>query len=747
MFTKKIPNLTEILTQESGRLILWIPVLIGLAAYFSISYFDIIGIGKIIFCVALLGCALFGYFYNRDSYRSFIFSACAIFLFGFLASVFYQKCANNYTKITGKIFVDVKASVSDINKFTNKVNGREGFNLLLLQPIFYQSEFNGNKKTKREKIIDEEYILKNFMNVGGYQEIDREFLDKSKNYQEVNWLEKDGRKLYSKPPHKISVIAHRVPQDLKIGDEIYFRASITPPKKREFVGDFDFALDSLAKRIGGYGMASGEIIILQKSGTSSFDNFVTNLRKTIQEKILTALPSEQGNVAAALLMGNQNLISKPAMTDIRNSGLAHLISISGLHLSLAAGIFFFAIRFLLSRSEYLTLRFDIKKIAAAAAIISSYFYLEIAGAPVPAIRSFIAVLLVMLAIIFDRKIDPLRSICFAAFALILFNPYNIFSISFQLSFAAMLTLISFHEIWVKSRFKPLKPSRTQKLFLYFIEMMLISTFVQLAATPFLIYYFGDVALYGALSNMIAIPLTSFTTMPLGFASFFLMPFGLEKLTLIPMGYTITWVLDIAHFVSNLANSHFYLPQMPKFGLVLAIFGGLIFCLCSNKLKPLGALIFMLSFASLIFIKQPNLLIDGEGKFFALYDKKNGLVFSKELRQSKKRDLWMKKMNETGFKSFNDFSDESLRESGIICNEENCELLRDGKKIFVVFVRSEINKICAKNFDVIVNLTRKYQLPHCVGKNNISVDNFDLLKKGVHFFYFSDDGIKIKTANM
>jgi len=746
MFTKKLPNLKEILAKESERLILWIPVLIGLAAYLSISYFSTIGFYKIIFCVIIFSCALCGYLYNRNSYRSFIFSACAIFLFGFLSSFFYQKFVNNYTKITGKIFVDVKASVSDINKFTNKMNGREGFNLLLSKPVFYKSEFKGNKKNHRQKNIDEEYILKNFMNVGGYQEIDREFLDKSKNYQEVNWIEKDGRKLYYKPPRKISVVMHNVPQNLKIGDEIYFRASITPPKKREFVGDFDFALDALAKRVGGYGMASGEIIILQKTEASSFADFVTNLRKKIQAKILTALPSEQGNVAAALLMGNQNLIGKPAMTDIRNSGLAHLISISGLHLSLAAGIFFFTMRFLLSRSEYLTLRFDIKKIAAASAIVSSYFYLEISGAPVPAVRSFIAVLLVMLAIIFDRKIDPLRSICFAALVLILFNPYNIFSISFQLSFAAMLSLIAFHEIWIKSGFKRPQPSFRQKLFLYFIEMILISSFVQLAATPFLIYYFGDVALYGALSNMVAIPLTSFTTMPLGFASFFLMPFGLEKLVLIPMGFTITWVLDIAHFVSNLTNSHFYLPQMPKFGLVLAIFGGLIFCLSSAKLKPFGALIFLCSFLSLIFIKSPDLLIDGDGKFFALYDKKNGLVFSKELRHSKKRDLWMKKMNEAEFKSFQRFSDESLYEAGIICNEENCELRRKNKTIFVILTRGEINKICEKNFDVIINLTRKYKLPNCAYKNNILVENFDLLKKGVHFFYFDDGAIKIKTAN-
>lgn len=252
------------------------------------------------------------------------------------------------------------------------------------------------------------------------------------------------------------------------------------------------------------------------------------------------------------------------------------------------------LRFLLSRSQYLALRFDVKKIAALVAILSSYFYLKIAGSPVPAVRSFVAVMLVMLAIFFDRKIDGLRSIMLGAFVLILLNPYNIFSISFQLSFAAMLALVAVHEVWVRlqakgsqlnkmqssdkinSSSKAFIISKAQKILSIFFEMTLVSTAAQLATAPFIIYYFGDVSVYGALSNLIAIPLTSFTTMPLGFLSFFLMPLGIEKIALIPMGITIDWVVEISKFVSHLSYSHFYSPQMPKIGLALATFGGLIF---------------------------------------------------------------------------------------------------------------------------------------------------------------------------
>ena len=773
----------ELFAIENSQLILWIPIFIGLGAYFTILFFDNFVFTKIIFANVIFATSLLGYFFNRNSYRSLIFIAISAFLFGCIYTFIYQKTVNNYTNVTGKIFVDVKAKVADINKFSNKISHNEGLNLLLVEPEFYKSQFRkSNKNNRREQVITEKYIIKNFMNLEGFQEIDREFLDKKNNYQVVNWVEKGGRELYFKPPHKISVISQRANENLKIGDEVFFRATLMPFKPKQFVSDFDFAFNAKSKGIGAQGYVSGEIIILKKSNNSSVDEFFAKLRKKIQTIILDDLQGDQGTIAAALLMGNQNLIAKDTMTEIRNSGLVHLISISGLHLSLAAGIFFVTLRFLLSRSQYLTLRFDIKKIAAIVAIISSYFYLKIAGSPVPAVRSFVAVALVMLAIFFDRKIDGLRSIMLGAFVLILLNPYNIFSISFQLSFAAMLALVAVHELWVRLQNKLAKnleinkkaqsldisdsPDKNfarlprfaihkkipqkliikvRKFCLYFAEMTLVSTAAQLATAPFIIYYFGDVSVYGALSNLIAIPLTSFTTMPLGFLSFFLMPLGIEKIALIPMGITIDWVVDISRFVSHLSYSHFYSPQMPKIGLALATFGGLIFCFCISKLKWLGALIFMVSFLTIAFVKQPDFIIDSEGKFFAIYNKKNGLVFSKDLRPSKKRDTLMQKMNEVEFKSFNDFSDESLRGAGIDCDQKKCKVNYKDKKLIFLLQRTEIAEICGEEFDVIINLTKKYALPQCDIKSGIKIDNLDLLQKGGHFLYFENDKIIAKTA--
>lgn len=749
-------KITQFLDSQKDRLLLWNIVFFALGSYLAILFFDNLSFFKIALTFAIFILAIFLYRQN-ESYKNLIFLAFSILFFGFLSSYFYQKINNNYTKITGKIFVDVEGRVEDFSVFTNKMTGRQGVNIVVRSPVFYKSTFinTTNNNAVAAKKISEKYIKNNYVNIKNYIDIDADFLKENKNYQDVNWLEDGARLLYPRPPKKITILSHRYADDLKIGDKIYFKATIFPAKKSEFVDSFDFALHSTSKGIGGAGYVSGEIEIIETKSVSNIDEFFQVLRKKIQEIILRDLPSSEGAIAAAFLMGNQSLIDKPTMEYIRNSGLVHLISISGLHLTLAAGIFFFSIRLILAQSEYLALHFNIKKIGAIFAIISSYFYLKIAGSPVPAMRSFIAVLFVMLAILFDRKIDSLRVVVAGAFIVLFTNPYNIFSVSFQLSFAAILSLIAFHELWSNSTLRPSIDTKFGCTSNYFLEMILMSCMAQLASMPFLIYYFNDVSIYGALSNIIAIPLTSFATMPLGFLSFFLMPFGLEKIALIPMGATISWVTDIAKFVSNLNNSHFYVPQMPFYGLLLATFGGLIFCFSTNKLKPLGALIFLASLITISFVKQPDILIDNESKFFAFYDKNNGLVFSKNMKSdSRKVNLWLEKMNKNKFESFDDYNAQTLENKGLYCDEFLCEInlgkyFSDkkefkNKKMLVLFSRVELSEICDKNFAVIINLTKKYQLPKC-GESEIRVDNIDLLKKGVHFIYFNDGKVKIKTA--
>jgi len=616
-----------------------------------------------------------------------------------------------------------------------------------------------SKKKKPKKKISEKTILKNFVNLKNYQEIDREFLDYSKNYQVVNWQEIEGRERFPNPPQKISINLIKNFDNISVNDIIAVRMMLQPAKAREFPDDFDFSLDAKFKKIGAYGFAIGEARILKKAEISSLEQWFLDLREKVRSKIENSLEGDVSAIASAFLIGDQNRISKNLMSDIRNSGLAHLLSISGFHLALASAIFFVSTRFILSRSTFLILNFDIKKAAAIAAIFGTYFYLKIAASPMPAQRAFIMVLLVLIALFVGQKINSKRAIMTAVLALILYNPLAVFNISFQLSFAAILVLGSFYEVMPRLRFDNL----FLKAVCYFIEIILVSIIIQIATTPFLMHSFQTVSLLGFIANILAIPLTSFFVMPLGFLALFLMPLNLEKYALILMGKGILLIEKIAVFVAEMNYSNLISPQLSGFGLVIAILGLLLICLSSSRLRWFGALIFSLSFLTLIFDKKPDILFDGGQKFFAVYDQKNGLIFSKNLEPSKEREMWMKKMGELEFKSVATKQIlKRVQDDGILgkafphrhpelvsgsfaCDEAKC-LITKSQKILVLLKRNKISEICKNDFDIIVNLTAKYDLPPCIAAGKIKIDNSDFYQKGGQFFYFEEEKIRIKTTS-
>ena len=390
--------ITRILEQERKNFWLWIPVFFGFGAVFYFSYPQNF-LSKLPIFIALFCCAAI-------LFRNLICAACLCFLLGSFYGIFYEKFFLNHTEISGKIYADITGKVVEIKKFYNPVNHLKGLNLVIAEPVLYRTKFDNKivKKKKPKKISDKK-IIKDFVNLENYQEVDRKFLDYAKNYQNVDWND-DGK--FPNPPQKISINLVKNSAPIAINDEIALRALLQPPKPKDFPEDFDFARDAKMKKIGAYGFAIGEAKILRQGEISNFDQWFLALREKIRARISTSLKDDEAAIATALLIGDQSQISKETLAKIRNSGLAHLLSISGFHLSLAGAIFFIATRFLLSRSEYLALNFDLKKIASVIAIFATYFYLKIAGSPLPAQRAFLMVVLVLLALFLDEKNQRVR---------------------------------------------------------------------------------------------------------------------------------------------------------------------------------------------------------------------------------------------------------------------------------------------------------------------------------------------------
>jgi competence protein ComEC len=285
-----------------------------------------------------------------------------------------------------------------------------------------------------------------------------------------------------------------------------------------------------------------------------------------------------------------------------------------------------------------------------------------------------------------------------------------------------------------------KPGRN-----YFWQIILLSILIQIATIPFLMHHFRNLSLLGFVANVLAIPLVSFLIMPLGFLALFLMPIDplipLVKPALLLMNPGIIGLEKIANFVSGISYSHFTSPWLPSSGLALAIFGLLLICLTKTRLSFVGIAIFLAAFLTIFSVKKPDIIFERDQKFFAVYSE-NGLEFSKNLRPSKQRNSWMRQFDENELKT-------------LPCKKNRCEIEVKNKKILVLLQRNKISEICASNFDVIANLTKKYQLPACVGEDKIKIDNKDFYSSGTQFLFLKNKklspqkiyhGSKKKTDN-
>ena len=134
----------------------------------------------------------------------------------------------------------------------------------------------------------------------------------------------------------------------------------------------------------------------------------------------------------------------------------------------------------------------------------------------------------------------------------------------------------------------------------------------------------------------------------------------------------------------------------------------------SYLRYLGILLFLSSFLTLKFDKKPDLIFDKDQKFFASFDEESGLIFSEKMRPSRQLKSWLKHFNQTEFKV------------GNFCQKDLCDFTYKNKKILVIQKRIKIDEVCGKEFDLAVNLTKKYEMPSCVKATRI-IDNIDFGK--------------------
>jgi competence protein ComEC len=243
------------------------------------------------------------------------------------------------------------------------------------------------------------------------------------------------------------------------------------------------------------------------------------------------ITGETGEIAAALITGERGGISEQVSQAMRDSGLAHILSISGLQMAIMARTVFWLVRALLALVPSLALRYPIKKWAAAAALVAATFYLALSGAAVPTVRSWIMMSIVLIAVMLDRPALTMRNVALAALAILLVAPESLFEPSFEMSFAAVIALVALYE-WLSTRGRSLHDVSPVWVALRrgasLAGAAAATTLVASAAiAPFAVYHFHRMTHFGLIANLVAAPLVSLLIMPMALLSLLAMPFGLE----------------------------------------------------------------------------------------------------------------------------------------------------------------------------------------------------------------------------
>ncbi|MCO6178227.1 ComEC/Rec2 family competence protein [Ciceribacter sp. RN22] len=402
-------------------------------------------------------------------------------------------------------------------------------------------------------------------------------------------------------PEEVVLMTRARHEPFALGERLHGRARLSPPSGPALPGLDDFSFASYFGGIGAVGYflgaptrAEGAPATGARAWWEAAEQTLLVVRDDITQRIRRTVPGDAGGFAAAILTGDRRSMSAATTEALRLSGLAHITAISGLHMALAAGIFFVGLRKLLSLSPAIAQSWPIKKIAAMAALAATFLYLMISGSQVSAIRAFLMTAIMLVAVLFDRPAISLRNLALAAIVIVAVWPSQVLGASFQMSFAATAGLIAGYDGWRRgaarqSRYAPDFPGRKILSFLWnFAAGTFVTSLIGgLATAIFAVAHFHRLAPYGLVANLAAMPIISVVVMPAALAAMLLMPFGLDTPFLILAGEGLEIVIVIATTVASWSEG----TSFGRFGdwfLPLASTGLLLLTLLHTRLRWIGA---------------------------------------------------------------------------------------------------------------------------------------------------------------
>ncbi|MEM7009383.1 MAG: DNA internalization-related competence protein ComEC/Rec2 [Thermodesulfobacteriota bacterium] len=313
-------------------------------------------------------------------------------------------------------------------------------------------------------------------------------------------------------------------------------------------------------------------------------NYIDKLRIRYGNFVREKFKSPQSEILNAISIGEKRGLPQQIRTEFSRAGVAHIFAISGLHVGAVALAFFFLIKWLLKRSEYLMLKFQVPRLAAAITIVPVFLYSAVAGFSTSTLRAFIMISLYLISIVIGKEEHRINTLCAAAFIILVWHPWSLFELSFQLSFSAVFAILIAH------KFYPFKFVTIEDKIYSLLKTTIAAALITF---PLVANSFGIMSLVSIPANLTLVPIVEFIVVPislLSFVAFLISPyiaeplmslnlffidmliFGVElflkipysSLTVPPMN-TVSWIVFVILAVSLVANSLY-----PKIKYILPI---------------------------------------------------------------------------------------------------------------------------------------------------------------------------------
>jgi competence protein ComEC len=554
-------------------------------------------------------------------------------------------------------------------------------------------------------------------------------------------------------PQRLRITLRRDGELLWPGERIRIRAMLLPPPEPAMPGSFDFARHAWFRQIGGVGYAISTPETMPASEDigprDAMMLGLSSLRQEWTRRIVAQSEGAGGAIATALMTGVRGPIPDHVDAAFRDSGLAHILSISGLHLTLVAGLLFFLVRAGLALSPGLALRHPIKKWAAGAALLGALAYTLLSGAALPTLRALLMIALALLAVMLDRRAITLRAVAWAALLLLAIWPDSLLDPGFQMSFAAVTALVAaFEDIAPRLTRWRQQAGPLRIALLWLLGVMAASLVAGLGSSLFAAYHFNRVADYALIANLLAAPLVDFWIMPLVVVAFILMPLGLEVLALTPMVWGVDLLIALAQWVAGWPDMLGIVPAMPAWGLAAITLGGLWLCLWRRRWRWLGAIGICLGACSPWLAAQPDLLVSGDGRLLAARANDGRVYLSSTPPRGFAAETWWERLGAPPLHPWptlrrNETEGRAGADGSLRCDPAGCAWRYQGLLVALPKQPQAITEDC-RHADAVIatQMPIRYRCPSA----RIVIDRNDLWRGGAHALYLDrETGIRVVTA--